>query len=195
MVGLQAPTGGKAISFGAGARATTTALVLDEGLGQGAWRTILGRVLRLSDSSAWWIGDALAYGEWRYGEKYREVLEALELNYDRARDYAYVAGNVPPAVRVAELSFYHHRAVAKLVPREQEIWLARARDEGWSVKQLREQLAEQPEPAGHPAVLEQIRFTIDPDRLQRYTAAAERVDATVQDWALAVLDVAAAESA
>lgn len=190
---LQAPARGKAVSFGAGARATTTALVLDEGLDQGAWRTILGRILRLSDSSAWWIGDALAYGEWRYGEKYRDVLEALELNYDRARDYAYVAGNVPPAVRLAELSFYHHRAVAKLVPSEQETWLARARDEGWSVKQLREQLAREPEPAGRPAVLEQLRFTIDPDRLERYTAAAERVDSSMQDWAIAVLDVAAAE--
>lgn len=182
----------KAISFGVGARATSTALVLDESMGPSAWRQVLGRILKLSDSSAWWIGDALVHGEWRYGEKYRETLETLELDYDRARDYAYVAGNVPASVRLKELTFYHHRVVAKLVPADQARWLAQARDEGWSVRRLRDELeAELLEPAGRPAVLEQLRFTIDPGRLERYTAAAERVDASVQDWALAVLDLAA----
>lgn len=191
---IQAPTREKAVSFGAGARATTTALVLDEDLGHGAWRQILGRILRLSDSSAWWIGDALAYGEWRYGEKYREVLDALELNYDRARDYAYVSGNVPPAVRRADLSWSHHRAVAKLVPSDQEAWLARAADEGWSKRELVDALDPGlPPPA--PSVLEQVRVTVDVDRLERYTAAAARVEASLQDWMIAVLDVAAAGDA
>lgn len=188
-----APAKEKAISFGAGARATTTALVLDENLGHGAWRQVLSRILKLSDSSAWWIGDALAYGEWRYGEKYREVLDALELNYDRARDYAYVAGNVPPAVRRADLSWRHHRAVAKLVPSEQETWLKQAIAEGWSYRELLEAIDAPPEIAARAATLEQLRFTVDPDRLQRYTVAAERVDSNLQEWAIAVLDVAAAE--
>lgn len=185
----------KAISFGVGARATSTALTLDENMSPGAWRQVLGRILKLSDSSAWWIGDALVHGEWRYGEKYREALETLEVDYDRARDYAYVAGNVPASVRLKDLSFYHHRVVAKLVPADQARWLTKAREDGWSVRKLRDELeAELLEPAGRPAVLEQLRFTIDPDRLERYTAAAERVESSVQDWAIAVLDIAAADA-
>lgn len=189
-----APAAGKAISFGAGARATNTELVLDEGLGEGAWRSILSRILRLSDSSAWWIGDALAYGEWRYGEKYRAAIASLELNYDRARDYAYVSGNVPAAVRRADLSWTHHRAVARLIPDDQETWLARAVTEGWSTRELLDALSSKDETAERTAVLEQLRFTVDPARLERYTVAASRVDSSVQDWAIAVLDVAAAES-
>lgn len=183
----------KAVSFGAGARATSTSLILDESLGPGAWRSILSRILKLSDSSAWWVGDALVHGEWRYGEKYRAVLDELELSYDRARSYAYVAGNVPAAVRRTDLSWSHHRAVAALVPKEQERWLAKAAADELSVKELVDAIAEAAgEPATRVAVLEQLRFTIDPDRLQRYTTAAERVESTLQDWAIAVLDVAAA---
>jgi hypothetical protein len=129
-----------------------------------------------------------------YGERYRFVLDELEVSYDRVKDYAYAASNVPVAIRRADLSWNHHRVVAKLVPAEQEIWLARAADERWSYRELRDHIAEElalPAANDHQ-VLEQVRFTVAPDRLERWQAAAERAHAdTITDWAIAVLDVAA----
>jgi hypothetical protein len=126
------------------------------------------------------------------------VLERLGREYGEVRDLAYVAGNVPPAIRDPELSFSHHRVVAKLLPKDQEIWLKRARTRGWSVHELREQLRDVPQLSGGrepPAsVLEQLRFTAPTERVERWRAAADRADLTFEDWMAAVLDVAAGES-
>ena len=37
----------------------------------------------LREASAWWIGDWLAYGQWRYGEKYEGVVEELGVRLDQ----------------------------------------------------------------------------------------------------------------
>lgn len=179
------------LTLGPGCRATRTALQIPDGLDVEAWEEMLGRVVALSESSAWWIGDVLAYGEWKYGEKYQTVLARLELEYDRARNYAYVAGNVPAAIRRHDLSWSHHRLVAKLAPLDQERWLTRAAEEGWSFRELHDALGEDSGGITR-ATLEQVRFTIAPERLQRYQAAADAAHAgSFAEWALGVLDQAA----
>jgi hypothetical protein len=193
-------------TFGRGTTASPTALKLATGLTFDDWRRVVAQVLGMGTAAAWWIGDALSHGEWHYGTKYREVLAELEIEYDRIRDYVYVSGNVPPAVRRADLTWKHHRVVAKLVPKEQEQWLEQAAQEGWTYRHLVEQIAaaaakaldqeEGGETAARAAVveLEQLRFTVPTDRVAHWRMAAERVDSTLEDWAAAVLDVAAAES-
>jgi hypothetical protein len=193
-VAVASPARSETLTLGPGCKATRTGLQISEALDVDAWEQLLGRVVAFSDSSAWWIGDVLAYGEWKYGEKYRAILADLELEYDRARDYAYVAGNVPCTIRRDDLSFTHHRIVAKLAPVDQEDWLARATENGWTKRELQEAIESAATPALEAAhrTLEQIRFTIAPERLERYqTAAQEAQAASVAEWALTVLDQAA----
>ena len=180
------------VTLGPGCKGSRTELQIPEGLELEQWEAMLVRVVALAESSSWWIGDVLAYGEWKYGEKYRTVLEQLELEYDRARDLAYVAGNVPASIRRADLSWSHHRLVAKLLPVDQERWLERAAAEGMSFRELQEALQNDAAGGSTREPLEQIRFTVAPDRLQRYESAAAAAQATsVAEWALSVLDKAA----
>lgn len=177
--------------------ATRLGLVIPKGLAYAEWQHALEQIVAIGDASAWMLGDILAYCEWNYGDKYRAIVDELEVAYHSARDYAYVAGNVPAAVRRPDLSWAHHRVVAKLVPAEQEIWLARAVDERWTFRELRDAIAEErglPAASNHE-VLEQLRFVVPPERLQLWQAAAERAHAgTVTDWATAILDAEAARA-
>ena len=184
-------------SFGSGTVASRVALRIAEGVEFADWQDVGRRLISLSDGVAFWVGDWLAYGEWRYGDKYRTALTELELSYDRIRDYAYVAGNVPEPVRRDDLTWSHHRVVAKLIPAEQETWLARAAEAGWSYRQLAEELRCAPQLSPPPVAepLEQFKLTISVGRLEAWQAAAERAGvATTRDWAIGVLDAEASRS-
>ena len=63
-------------------------------------------------SLQWAIGDALNYGEDNYPEQWTQ---ALCEKYVRGSKYniAWVARSVPPENRRADLTFHHHRMVAK----------------------------------------------------------------------------------
>ena len=162
-------------------------LSIADGLSFAEWASLGQRLLRFSDAAAWWIGDWLVYGEWRYGEKYRTIVDRLQLSYDRVRDYAYVAGNVSPGVRREDVSFTHHRLIAKLPPKEQERWLARAAERRWTKRELADALAARlGKPARQPAI--ELRLTIDPDRLERLSAAATQAGLDMKDWVRDTLD-------
>lgn len=181
------------ITLGHGAVGTSLALHLPDELSFEDWEEIGRRLISIEDASAWWIGDWGAKGKWRYGEKYRTIMEATELAYNDVRDLAYVAGNVPEEIRRSDLSFGHHRTVAKLIPAEQAAWLAKAAEEHWTRQQLRDAIAGKTESAGQPAVLEQPfrGLTVDPERLARWNLAAARIGCPLNDWAIAVLDAEA----
>lgn len=174
--------------------ASRTGLTIPENLTFDEWMSIGRRLFAVIESTAWALGDWLAYGEWRYGEKYRVALEEFSLKLDRVRDYSYVAANVPHAVRDADLSWRHHRVVAKLIPEQQERWLARAKEEGWSYRELEEEIAARAAIPGSrdpdvPVVV--LRVSVPADREQRWEAAAKERGLDVSDWLVAVADEAA----
>lgn len=163
-------------------------------LGFEEWCAIVQRLLEIEDRMQWWVGDALAQGEYAYGKKYRPFVDELELRFDRIKNWNWVAGNVPETVRRGDLTWTHHRAVAKLVPRDQERWLARAAAEGWSTRELLDALAlelKPPDPTPAGVLLEQVRFTVDQERLRRWQTASTRVELSLTDWAIQTLDAAA----
>lgn len=173
---------------------TPLGLQLVDGISFEEWERVGEWLLGVADTLPWLIGDWLANGEWRYGTKYKVALERLELEYDRVRDWAYVAGNVPLAVRRRELSWKHHRHVAKLVPKEQEVWLQRALDGGWTHLDLAEQLKRELAPASQTSDapdLEQLRLTFEAWRVARWQAAAQLEDADVVEWLAGLADEAA----
>jgi len=94
---------------------------------------VLGFVLGgMHETLKWAIGDYLIEGERRYGEEAYQLQEALGISEESRRQYVRVAEAIPMPRRHSELTWSHHRAVAALDPTEQDEWLRRAENEGWS---------------------------------------------------------------
>lgn len=102
------------------------------------WQALGQLLFRLDGAIQWLIGDWLVYGETHQWGDTAQI--AADFGYETATlyDYAKTARNVQIGVRTPILSFGHHRVVRYHSPEEQRYWLARAQQEQWSVKRLRE---------------------------------------------------------
>lgn len=97
-----------------------------------------GEVLhRMEGAVQWWIGDWLNYGERAYGEKYTEAIEATGYDEHSLRQYAWVANKVALSIRIDNVSYGVHMAVAPLPPEQQREILARAAAENLTVGQTK----------------------------------------------------------
>ncbi len=114
---------------------TRTGLVLADGIPFNDARDITERVIRMGDSSNWWIGDALAYLE-RFRRDYPEALALLDRTYSSQKVLRWVAERVAPVTRVTALSWSHHRLVASFELDEQRYWLDEALRQGFTVREL-----------------------------------------------------------
>jgi phage N-6-adenine-methyltransferase len=124
------------------------ALVFREDTPFEVWSEVVGRLKSAEKSIQWWIGDALRFGERKYGEMYSQALEATDYSYGALRDAAWVSGRVELSRRRDNLPWSHHREVAALEPEEQDALLdAAAPGEGeekprMSVREVREKAQE-----------------------------------------------------
>lgn len=107
-----------------------------------AWISIGVEIFSITDASSWWLGDWLIYGQNRYPDRYKRAIEASSLHYKTLRNYAWVARKFDVSRRRDTLSMQHHAEVAALTEEEQELWLDRAEQEGWSVTELRRNIKE-----------------------------------------------------
>jgi hypothetical protein len=172
-----------------------TSLLLDEGLALEDWMRIGTQLSRTQDSSTWWLGDWLVYGQARYPERYRRVIDATAFDYQTLRNYAWVANRVSPQRRRARLSFQHHAEVAPLAGPEQERWLTLAEENGWSRNRLRAELrsARRGEGAdlGASEAEEGLRLRLENERLGRWQQAASQAGQELLQWMTEHLDQAA----
>lgn len=120
--------------------ATQNGLELPQRLPFDKWLNIGKQLSAISTSSAWCLGDWLAYGIEVFNGRYRSALEQTALDYQTLRNYVWVAKRFPMSRRRAALSFAHHTEVAALAEPEQDFWLRKAEELGWSVKQLRHEV-------------------------------------------------------
>jgi hypothetical protein len=90
---------------------------------------------------AWWIGDALNFGENRYGEKYAQAIEVTGHKEQYLKDCCWVSSKVEKSYRYDGLSWTHHRQIANLEPQAQQKWLGAAHKHGLSVRALRYSIA------------------------------------------------------
>ncbi|MEI5103125.1 LmbU family transcriptional regulator [Streptomyces sp. PmtG] len=113
-------------------------MILPRDLSERSWERIGSSLRELTNSSAWWLGDWLVFGEAAYGwRRYREAVDRTGLDYQTLRNYAWVARRFEHHRRWDSLSFAHHAEVTRLAPPEQDYWLREAERRKWSRNELR----------------------------------------------------------
>lgn len=132
------------------------------------WSALFGSLWNMSTSIRFAIGDALVYGDHRYGEKYTQAIEATGYSLKRLQSYVWVSNKVPivrweqgePVVHRVSQALYpwmtwtHHHAVSALSVPRQAYWLRQARDFRMTTRELKESVAHEsppPEPIEVPA--------------------------------------------
>lgn len=158
-----------------------------------AWKEVGEQLAIVTDSSAWWLGDWLVFGESHFADRYRAALTATTLDYQTLRNYAWVARRFPMSRRRDALSFQHHAEVAALPDKDQDLWMDRALQHDWSKSRLRREIrAARSAALGVPQPAESVlTVTLPPAQEQRWQEAAERAHCSLQDWVKIVLDAAA----
>ena len=169
---------------------TKVALVMPDEMPFDEWERTGHKLAGIMSSSSWWLGDWLIYGRAKYTDRYERAVQAAGLQYQTLRNYAWVAGRFPPARRRDAVSFQHHAEVASLPVEEQERWLQRTQEDGWSLRQLRGALRT----ARNAAVESRSgvrRLAVPDDHLRRWHEAAVRSGTDLEKWMFETLDVAA----
>jgi hypothetical protein len=108
------------------------------------WSTLMQTLYRMDTAFQFALGDALNYGENRYGERYAQAMEVTGHSYQSLANYAWVSKAVPIDRRVTGLSWTHHRIVARLDSEQQALMLQRALTERMTVTALGEEVRGKP---------------------------------------------------
>jgi hypothetical protein len=109
---------------------TATGLEIRDELTFDQWRDLAPKFSEAMKCAAWVIGDWIVYGEDHFSlkpnvsrEVYDAALAATGLDRTTLHTYAHVSRNLNFLLRNKELSWEHHKAVAKLDAPEQKKWL------------------------------------------------------------------------
>ena len=175
---------------------TKVGLRMPPGTSFDEWEQAGRQLSGIVDSSCWWLGDWLVYGKGHYVDRYQHGIRAAGLQYQTLRNYAWVARRFAYDRRRPALTFQHHAELASLPVDQQETWLDRAEQGGWTTKQLRRAIRATREPAEQtgPAVEPIRRLELPGSRLQWWHQAAERLGVDFEQWVTASLDRAAART-
>lgn len=116
---------------------TKTAIRVADDVEFPAWLEKIKGFSQATVSANWWIGDLLVFGEDHFAEQVGQVINDLGLAEQTVANFRWVSRAITPSRRREELTWEHHRAVAKLEPKDQERWLARAIREKMSAATLK----------------------------------------------------------
>lgn len=119
----------------------------------------LGRFLgKIDKRTRWYIGDWLNFGDALYGEeaaqaiesgpkdRYSEIERVTGLDHQTILNIQSLCRRVKRAQRREQLGFWMHAPVAPLEPEEQELWLQRAIDSGWTRSELAQAIKDEKNP-------------------------------------------------
>jgi hypothetical protein len=174
---------------------TKVGLHIPRALSFDEWELAGRRLSGIVDSSCWWLGDWLVYGQERYSDRYQRGIEAVGLRYQTLRNYAWVARRFPLHRRRTTLTFQHHSELTSLPDEEQDAWLDRAAEGNWTTKQLRGAVRYargQGVPARDATEIEYMKqLAVPGSRVEWWHKAAECSGVAFDQWVLATLDQAA----
>ena len=104
------------------------------------WLRLMATLQQLTTAFQFAIGDALNYGQKRYGEKYAQAMDVTGCAYQSLANWSWVSSHVPIDNRVAGLSWTHHRLVANMGTEQQKQILESAKARGVSVTEFEREL-------------------------------------------------------
>lgn len=179
---------------------TQLGLRFEPGIEFDEWASFGTTLAQTHKTLPWALGDWVFYG-WQFGARYKDALDATGLDYQTLRNYQYVASRFEMYRRRYKLTFSHHEAVASFPSdEEQDEWLDRAEESGWTVKQLRvviresraaailpptEDEDEEPEPdpnAGLLSALETLRLAVTVEDVRRWLPVADAAGYELTTW-------------
>jgi hypothetical protein len=183
-----------------------TGLQLPHNLPFETWARVGKQLSTVARSLTWCLGDWLVYGETTYRSRYRDAVEQTGLDYQTLRNYAWVAKRFAMPRRRDMLSFGHHVEVAALPEPEQDFWLRKAEEFGWTRNRMRAEvrasLRERSPGAesgrdmatalagGQPEML-RIQAKVTAEQLELFGQAATRAGLSIEKWAIDTLEWAA----
>jgi hypothetical protein len=104
------------------------------------WEELGRYILRLDTALTWALVDWIIYGQdHQWGETYQQLANEFGLKVDSL--YIYVSEARKIFIRNKDLSFAHHRAVARLPEHRQAFWLQSAVENQWTVAQLKARIS------------------------------------------------------
>jgi hypothetical protein len=187
------PTRGVETRLSSQVLATRVGLRFADTLTFEGWESAGRQILRVTDSSCWWLGDWVAVGRAHFTDRYQQAMEAAGLDYQTIRNYAWVARRFGLSGRRDALSFPHHSAVASLPSREQDYWLDQAESHDWSRNRLRQEIRRSRNGSKKgPKASVLPRISVTSERISRWRTAAEQMDMSLETWIVANLDSSAA---
>jgi N6-adenosine-specific RNA methylase IME4 len=133
---------------------TSTGLTLPADLSFEQWQDVCGQIGMATKACLWWWGDALNYGEAKWGEMYAQALDESDYQYQTLANAKWVAKAIPFSCRHEKLSFEHHYQVAGLPAEQRDELLDKAEADKQTRDELRRavrRLRKTGEPAALPA--------------------------------------------
>lgn len=101
------------------------------------WAMAGRRIGAVGRSIQWLLGDWIAYGNEKFGERYARASKITGYDTQTLMNMVYVASRFPISRRRETLSWSHHETVAALGDEDQDHWLDLAAEHRWSVADLR----------------------------------------------------------
>lgn len=118
-----------------------SSLTLPRNTSEDTYVALVASLLQMEKSRQWWIGDALNFGERKWGEKYAQFVNSGDLSYVTLRHYAAVAARFPAEKRRDDVPFSHYaeaaRLAAKSLPAAERL-IDHAAETGQSARQVRD---------------------------------------------------------
>lgn len=106
-------------------------------LDPGQWAAAGRRIGAVGRCIQWLLGDWIAYGNARFGERYSRASKITGYDTQTLMNMVYVAGRYEASRRRENLSWSHHETLASMGGEEQEYWLDQVAANRWSVADLR----------------------------------------------------------
>lgn len=136
------------------------------------WLGLMSTLVRMETAFQFAIGDALIYGESRFGEKYSQAMDVTGLSYQTLANLTWVSKHVPQSNRVDGISWTHHRVIASVDVEDQRGFLEMAKEKRMSAVDLSEHITGR-QPKIKPVLHVPEGLTIEQakDVLDRYALA------------------------
>jgi len=116
-----------------------TSLKFKKEVTQDEWLKVFNGLKSIEGCVQFWIGDALAYRERRWG-MYDDVAEKTGYEPETLATYKGVSEKVESSIRIEDLSFNHHRQVVSLTPDQQREVLQKASENKLTVRETKEEV-------------------------------------------------------